>query len=98
MKVISQAVFPIIEIRKLWIYLLVGSNSVNGSDGADLFVSGVSILVSIYNSMNERRSEIGYYALEQDEELFSNALRIYAAFIHGRNSGFFQWSCFDCNV
>jgi len=56
---VAQAVFPITEIRRLLDYfvspvqtlLLVLTVLI-------CFMSGVSILVSIYNSMNDRRSEI----------------------------------------
>ena len=56
---LAQAVFPIIEIRKLLdLFVRPVQTLLMVLTVLICFVSGVSILVSIYNSMNERRSEI----------------------------------------
>ena len=56
---LAQAVFPIIEIRRLLDFFVRPVQTLLMVLTVLIcFVSGVSILVSIYNSMNERRSEI----------------------------------------
>ncbi|MBK97074.1 MAG: peptide ABC transporter permease [Planctomycetaceae bacterium] len=56
---VAQAVFPIIEIRRLLDFFVSPVKTLLVVLTVLIcFVSGVSILVSIYNSMNERRSEI----------------------------------------
>ena len=53
-----QAALPAIEINRLWSLMGIGINTLRGIALSIIFISGISVFISLYNSLKERKYEL----------------------------------------
>ncbi|MEM6633718.1 MAG: FtsX-like permease family protein [Bacteroidota bacterium] len=53
-----QAALPAIEINRLWSLMGIGINTLRGIALAIMVISGISVFISLYNSLKERKYEL----------------------------------------
>jgi len=53
-----QAALPAIEVNRLWDLLGVGINTMRGVALAIIIISGISVFISLFNSLKERKYEL----------------------------------------
>ena len=53
-----QAALPAIEINRLWSLLGIGISTLRGIALAIIIISGISVFISLYNSLKERKYEL----------------------------------------
>ena len=57
-KTSMQAALPAIEINRLWSLMGIGINTLRGIALSIILISGISVFISLYNSLKERKYEL----------------------------------------
>ena len=85
-----QAALPAIEINRLWSLMGIGISTLRGIALAIMVISGISVFISLYNSLKERKYELALMrslGASRPQNLFADLTGRACTFLIGLSPG-----------